>query len=254
MGRSSVFSATQEPRKRKVCNNKLGSIDYTPHYYNLRVSPTASDSQIRKAHRNLALLAHPDKNRSQKEKAQEVIKILNAAADTLYKKKAYSKSTYDGQFYHENFLWDEKRLLIEPSRKRPWFRDYDQRRGEDQSQDPHREEAWVEFSHWLVSKLASEPARERFWTSIDAMREPQIDSDLVVLNFYDCNPVPVSITVKASSKLLPGADFKSDDFDMILVENILALWVVAGALISCFLLLVVFTCCCFGRRRRNRGA
>jgi len=107
-------------------------------------------------YRNLALLAHPDHNGYQKENTQEVMKILNAAADTLYKDKpAHAKRLYDRHFYQQNFQWDDKRLFAKLFQKRSWFRDYDQVRGVDPKHQPFREEAWVEFRHWLVDKIAT---------------------------------------------------------------------------------------------------
>jgi curved DNA-binding protein CbpA len=253
MGRSSTLSTKQkESPKRKICNNGLGTTDYTPHYYNLRIPPTASDNQIRKAHRNLALLVHPDHNRYQKENAQEVMMILNTAADTLYRDKpAWAKSSYDRHSYKKNFSWDDKRLSIQPP-QRAWFRDYDQVRGGDPNVHPLREEAWVEFSHWLVNKVTTRSARDRIWNKIDSFRKRKVDPDSVVLNFYDCNSDPVAIIVKANSKFLPATKFEAEGFDMVLVENVGILWVWGVMLISCLLFLFVITRWCFGRRRRNR--
>jgi hypothetical protein len=50
-----------------------------PNYYEiLRVSPNASQDEIKKSFRNLALQHHPDKNKNSEESKQKFMKIIEA--------------------------------------------------------------------------------------------------------------------------------------------------------------------------------
>jgi DnaJ-class molecular chaperone len=50
-----------------------------PNYYDiLGVSPDASQADIRKSFRNLALKHHPDKNKNSEESKQKFMKIIEA--------------------------------------------------------------------------------------------------------------------------------------------------------------------------------
>ena len=50
-----------------------------PNYYEiLEVSPDASQAEIKKSFRNLALQHHPDKNKNSEESKQKFMKIIEA--------------------------------------------------------------------------------------------------------------------------------------------------------------------------------
>lgn len=64
----------------------------TDFYSILAVSKTASESEIKKAYRKLALKWHPDKNED-KEKATEMFKKVSEAYDCLSDKQ--KRAVYD---------------------------------------------------------------------------------------------------------------------------------------------------------------
>lgn len=68
-------------------------------YEVLGVEKTASDSEIQKAYKKLALKYHPDKNPENKEQAEESFKKISKAYDTLRdpeKRKMYDQFGHDG--------------------------------------------------------------------------------------------------------------------------------------------------------------
>mmetsp|Transcript_131705 Transcript_131705/g.367147 ORF Transcript_131705/g.367147 Transcript_131705/m.367147 type:complete len:149 (+) Transcript_131705:124-570(+) len=69
----------------------LKSDDY---YKNLGVDRSASDAEIAKAYKKLALKFHPDKNPDNKEEAEENFKVITEAYETLRdpdKRKVYDQ-------------------------------------------------------------------------------------------------------------------------------------------------------------------
>ena len=57
----------------------------------LGVSKTATDEEIKKAYRKLALKWHPDKNQDKKEEATEKFKLICEAYEVLSDKVIHSK-------------------------------------------------------------------------------------------------------------------------------------------------------------------
>lgn len=53
------------------------------YYVNLGVDKKASAVEIKKAYRKLAILHHPDKNLQEKEKAEEIFKVVGEAYAVL---------------------------------------------------------------------------------------------------------------------------------------------------------------------------
>jgi curved DNA-binding protein CbpA len=77
-------------------NSSIHSDDY---YKVLGLARNASDKEIEKAYKKLALKHHPDKNPDRKEQAEEEFKKLNEAYDVLHspeKRKAYDHEGLDG--------------------------------------------------------------------------------------------------------------------------------------------------------------
>ena len=74
-------------------------------YYNvLGVSRTATQNEIKKAYRQLALKQHPDHNQNSKQ-SEERFKLLQAAYSVL--SNIHSRREYDQEIAKQNFIIDE---------------------------------------------------------------------------------------------------------------------------------------------------
>jgi hypothetical protein len=112
---------------RRVCNPNT---EYTPHYFNHRLSPTATENDIKKSYKDLLRLVHPDRNGAQKEAAVEATMLLNEDIRVLSRDKRI-KQGYDAIWWQENYRWEQKRYLHQAPERRSWFREYEQVRGKD---------------------------------------------------------------------------------------------------------------------------
>merc|ERR1719352_1963677 len=85
-----------------ACSPDLKSDDY---YKVLGVKREASDAELAKAYKKLALKHHPDKNPDRKDQAEENFKKLTEAYDVLRcpeKRKAYDQFGRGGGFRGDN--------------------------------------------------------------------------------------------------------------------------------------------------------
>ena len=67
----------------------------TDHYGVLDVPPEADEATVKKAYRKLVLLWHPDKHNSDRVAAEDKIRQINDAYETLG--NPFKRSTYDQQ-------------------------------------------------------------------------------------------------------------------------------------------------------------
>jgi len=69
--------------------------DLVDHYAALEVEPSAEEAVVKKAYRKLVLKWHPDKHPEDRDKAEEMIRAINNAYETL--SNPTKRSTYDAQ-------------------------------------------------------------------------------------------------------------------------------------------------------------
>ncbi|KAH6670091.1 hypothetical protein B0J14DRAFT_597846 [Halenospora varia] len=234
---------TSKPTANRVCD---AAKDHTPHYFNLRISPQATEVEMKKNYRTLARLVHPDRNRDQQAAAHEATLLLHEAKEVLLSDDRF---LYNKKWYLKNYRWEQERVLqkgLPP--KRPWFRDYQQFNGSKKEQLHHlREEAWVESFHYVRGFYFMRSSSSPLGKS-SAQFEAMVD-----LKFHNCYTT-FNMTVKASA--LPDAR-SNDQFNMHLVQPFFAvislltvLVILGGGLcFGCFQCLQ--WCCCPRRPRKH---
>jgi curved DNA-binding protein CbpA len=85
------------------------------HYQTLGVMPNATEIEIKKAYRQLAMKWHPDKNPGNKE-AEEIFKAINTANYTL--SDPQKRAAYDLILEQEKIKLEQERMQREESLKR----------------------------------------------------------------------------------------------------------------------------------------
>ena len=93
------------------------------YYTTLGVTPEASDEEIKRSYRKLALKYHPDRNQGNKN-AEEKIREVNAAYEVLgdpETRKSYERLRFGGYGRKSDFAAEEPAETIDPgSFSRPW--------------------------------------------------------------------------------------------------------------------------------------
>lgn len=86
------------------------------YYVTLEVTPQASDEEIKRAYRKLALKYHPDRNQGNK-KAEEKIREINAAYEVLgdpETRKSYERLRFGGYGRKSDFAAEQPTETIDP--------------------------------------------------------------------------------------------------------------------------------------------
>ncbi len=86
------------------------------YYATLEVTPQASDADIKRAYRTLALKYHPDRNQGNT-RAEEKIRDINAAYEVLGRpdtRRAYEQLRFGGQGRKTDFAWETPADTVAP--------------------------------------------------------------------------------------------------------------------------------------------
>ena len=97
------------------------------YYATLEVTPQASDEEIKRAYRKLALQYHPDRNQGNK-KAEEKIREINAAYEVLgdpETRKSYERLRFGGHGRKSDFVEEPTEtvnpgVILEAMEKKLW--------------------------------------------------------------------------------------------------------------------------------------